>query len=444
MYRTKGAKNKDGPPNATGPAKSISKKVSKLLMLPPRPFLKNPETMQQVLEKIDGPTTGKASATRQRSRKWTVPTLRDKDLIDKMIETTGLLDFHDKIVLEMNPGPGFLAERILEVVKPRKYIALESREGFIAPLEELNSHYPDTEVIVREADGFEWSAFSDLEKQGILRHDELQHDRNEINPNFIFIATAKSPQMDQLIAQWLDTMGTSSWLQKFGRVRMYLFVTRPIRQRLLAQPGSVLRSKGTFVREGTCDVREILHNPYVLNELHEDRILYQEDFEDRAQSPDSITVRPDQYHPMCSLSLLEVNPYEKSKITAPWETFEFIVRTLLMNKSTPLYQQIRTVASGAYVLLSKLSPQLIKKWPQDMTIEDMNEISLAFDAWPFKPRFLNADVSEVTDSRTKKYGRLIRQQSGSYRPTLADFDLPERDDGVDSSEEVTVAIQPKL
>lgn len=327
----------------------------------------------------------------------------------------------------MNPGPGLLAERILERVKPKLYLALEGRKPFLDVLETLKSmptKSSDTEVIVRYSDGFEWSSYSDLERDGTLNYEALKHDSSEINPNLVFIATAKSQNMEQLVAQWIDTMGTSSWLQKFGRVKMYLFVSRTIRQRLLASPGSNLRTKGTFVREGTCHVREISHSPFVLNVIHEDRVQYQQDFEDLPQSTSSILATPDHYHPMTPLSLLEITPYEKTKITAPWETFEFIVKTLLMNKSTPLHQQIRTVASGAYVILKDLAPDLRKKWPQDMTIEEMDAISVAFDAWPFKPQFLHTEVSDMTDSRSRKYGHLIKSHAAMFRPMPSEFNIP--------------------
>lgn len=351
----------------------------------------------------------------------------DKEQIDELIEYSGLSKYAGKTVLEMNAGPGLLAERIIEKVKPAKYIAMDYRKHFISSLQELEGTTDEKtpiEMNILRKDGFDWQVYKDLETDGLLNFDKLTHPRHEINPNLVFIATAPTHIMDQLVAQWIDTLGTTSWLQKFGRVRMYLFVTRPIRQRLLAQPGSTFRTKGTFVREATCEIREILHNPYVPDTSHEPiRQLWKQDFNDPAQGEDTITIRPDHFFPPAALSLIEVNPYETSRITAPWETFEFIAKALLMNKSTPLYQQIRSIASGAYVLLERIKPELRQKWPQDMTVDEFNDIAVAFTEWPFKPRFLHSEPFDASDA-SRKYGQLIRERVGNYKPVPSGLALP--------------------
>lgn len=339
-----------------------------------------------------------------------------------MIDYAGLKAFAGKTILEMNPGPGLMAERILSIVKPARYIAIEFRKQYIDILKTLEGTTQDGEPIdvrINQMDGFEWETFSKLEQDNTLDGALLQHGRHETNPNLVFIATAKTQQMDQLVNQWIDTVGTTSWLQKFGRVRMFLFVTRSIRQRLLAQPGSSLRTKGTFVREGTCDVREILHNPYIEENVPSiNKTQWKQDFLDTAQSPDTLLCRPDRFHTPAALSLLEIIPYEKSKITAPWETFEFIAKALLMNKSTPLYQQIRSVASGAYAILEKLPHELRRKAPQDMTVQEIDQIALAFDAWPFKPRFLHTETWDTTDFRSgRKFNKLVRSQNSGVEAT---------------------------
>lgn len=363
-------------------------------LLPARPYFKSARSLATVLNVFERRQINRKSA--KAPSRWSSPTLANEQTIKDVIEKSHLLDYAGKTIIEVSPGPGLFAEKLIEMVKPARYIALEPRSIFIPVLESLKAQpgrEHNTEVHVRSSDGFNWSSYTDLENEKLLEIDKLQHPRDEINPNLVLIATAKAANMDQLVTQWIDTIGTSSWLQKYGRVRMYLFVNRPIRQRLLAQPGSPFRTKGTFIREATCDIKEILLVPYVQDKIHSSaREHWKQDFEDLPQSRDAIIARPDHYLPPTALSLLEINPHKELIITAAWDTFDFLTKNLLINKSTPLYQQIRTIASGAYALLESLRPELRAKKPQNMTVQDLNEISLAFDKWPFKPKYLYTET----------------------------------------------------
>lgn len=326
--------------------------------------------------------------------------------------------FKGRTIIEMNSGPGFLAERIMAQVEPAKYFALEPRDRFLNELSHRDSiHIPQ--------DGYDWSTYDTIEQD----LSDLHHTRTEINPNLVFIATPEPAQQEQLINQWLGAIGTGSWIQKYGRVCMYIFVTQNLRQKIMASTASPLRSRLTVLREGNCEVREILHTPFVREDnVDRTKVQWIEDFTDLPVNPTAVRGTPDIFFPVASLSLLEFKPFEHSAITAPLATYDFIAKTLLSNKSTPLNQQIRGIASGAYAILEKLSPEVRQKWPQDMTVHEINSIAVAFDQWPFKPKFIhNESFDDIRGA--KELRGIIRAQIKSFKPLVqaSDFTLKNRD-----------------
>lgn len=389
-----------------------------------RPLQVKDDGLKHRIERIDdvlGPRLFK-------ERKWLIPTIADPEVMSQIVDVANLQRYQGQTIIEMNSGPGFLAEKIIEKVKPAHYIALEPRDRFSEELQRIQDNNNDgasgTTFDVIAADGYDWATLSNLESSGLLNFEKLSHPRNELNPRLVFIATPDADQLEQLVNQWLGTLGTASWIQKYGRVCMYIFVTQPVRQKLMAGPASPLRSRITVVREGNCDIREILHTPFVRDMSRKDnhKMLWIEDFADLPSSKDAIRGTPDMFFPISSLSLLEIKPHEHSAITAPLGTYDFIAKTLLSNKSTPLYQQIRGIASGAFAILRELSPELVRKWPQDMTVAEINQIALAFDAWPFKPKYLhNESFDDIRGA--KEMRNAIRSQSKSYKPTFSAREL---------------------
>lgn len=109
---------------------------------------------------------------------------------------------------------------------------------------------------------------------------------------------------------------------------------------------------------------------------------------------------------MSSLSMIELTPFAQSKITAPWETFDYICKTLLIHRTTPLYRQMRQIAAGAYKILEDVSDELKLKKPTEMTAEDMNTIAEAFERWPFRPDVLQTEALDAGDAKS---GSELRQ-----------------------------------
>lgn len=341
--------------------------------------------------------------------------LSDARTIEQCIAASSLRQYAGQDILEMLPGAGIFAQSLIEQIRPARYIALEPRAPFADELQTLSKQVQsrfDCSLTHVRADGYYWDTYADLESSGLLSSDRHSHPRHEVNPRLAFIASLPTNTMDQLVAQWLSTLSTQSWLQKYGRVRLYLFVSQAIRERFLAPPGSKARVKSTFLREATCDARVVLHNPWSRDEKST-RAPWREDYRDVPLSASQngglqpIVITPSSFTPEAGLSLIELTPFERPLVEAPFDTFDFIIRALLVSRTVPLHRQVRNVAPGAYAILRDLPDELCLRAPEDMTVADMDAIACAFEKWPFRPRFLHSGTTEGSADRKTSTSELM-------------------------------------
>lgn len=80
--------------------------------------------------------------------------------------------------------------------------------------------------------------------------------------------------------------------------------------------------------------------------------------------------------------------------------FEYVIRTLFILKSRPLKEAIGILGPGAQAdLVPKLNETMLSKAPTEMKLEDFEEVTRVFAAWPFKPDILH-DFYEEFDAPT--------------------------------------------
>ncbi len=342
---------------------------------------------------------------------WSPPALVDESAMRAVIERAGLERYKGKTILEMNPGPGEFSIRLANIVRPKNYIVLEPRPKFASRLEEIkrivSEHSVNFQTVYK--DGYEWTTFADLEVEGLLDA-SLIHPVTEVNPNLLFIASPHLEKMEQLVSQWMDTLGNRSWIQKYGRVKMLIFVSQALKARILGKMGNRIRGRLTIMCEGTSIVREILHNPWEKKGSGPWQINYKDE-----KAEGAMEVSPSIFHPDAALSLLEFTPLKTPRITAPWATFEYVVRLLFINRSTALSKQVKMFSPGAWALLKDLPKEMHAKTPDQLTVEEIDTLAWVFERWPFRPRFLIDESYEEKDRKSASdLRRFIRDQGESY------------------------------
>ncbi|BFZ56470.1 Mitochondrial transcription factor 1 [Savitreella phatthalungensis] len=354
---------------------------------------------------------------------WRPAALRDPEAIQQAVDRSHLRDYAGKgTIIEMNPGPGLLMQHIIEKIKPHRYVALETREQFTPALNLVREAAKalDVDCRVLNLNGYLWDTYDELDRLRVVPYDEVVYPQEAgVNTNICLIASIRDAELEQLLAQWLVTMATKSWIFSLGRVRLYAFVSPGVRQRWMAPVGSPARSRLTVIREGACDIREILHNPW--QRLGRSaKAVWQEDISDKPADPAVPRADPDCFINTSDLSLIELTPFATPGFTVPFESFDYVARNLFMNRTTALYKQVRSLASGAYTILRDLPDDLCLKTPSEMTFSDMNRIASAFHNWPFRPRYLHVEDTSTGEnlvnlksviSQTMQEGAIRQRQS---------------------------------
>jgi len=269
-------------------------------------------------------------------------------------------------LVEMNPGSGVFAQRLQQAVQPRQHILLEPAAAFQAPLQALQCKYPCVEV--RRQDGFLWSTYVDLEKEGKLQG--LKVDEGE-NKRLLFVGNLmRGHQGEQLLSQFLGCIAEQTWLQQYGRVRMLLWMNSTLARRMLARPGDrPARTRASVVAEALADTRLVV-------------VPAGEGGDGLVESQEG-DVAPHE-----AAALLDVRPRAWSSRGCEYEVFDYLLKNLFTCRSMGVQQAMDVAAPKGSSLLLRLPHIRPSTRVCDLQLEELLDLARAFDAWPFRPQYL--------------------------------------------------------
>lgn len=136
----------------------------------------------------------------------------DQNYTDKIVKSGG--DYSNKEIIEIGPGPGCLTRSILSV-KPKKLISVELDKRFIPHLENLDTHFEDTDFKV-------------------INSDALEINENDyFNGEFHIIAN---------LPYNIATVLIIKWLQNFNIMSMLLMVQKEVADKIVSKDLSRLSS----------------------------------------------------------------------------------------------------------------------------------------------------------------------------------------------------------
>ncbi|PKY25922.1 S-adenosyl-L-methionine-dependent methyltransferase [Rhizophagus irregularis] len=233
-------------------------------------------------------------------------------------------------IIELSPGTGFLTYAFLHHTNARKIIALEREKKYA---DELS-------LLAKESDVHPWE---------------------EVHPNLIStIHLPNTTKGEILMNKLLRNCHNKSGIHYFGRSRMNFIIPEKSAEKFLAKKGESQRHKIKIELEGVA-VTEILK-----------------------------VLSANAFLPNVQCVLFEITPLIESKITAPWVTFEYVIKALTTRKNAKLIEMLSTLGAGANILAEKLSfnPNLPIR---SMTVENYNEVTVIFEDWDFKPKALDDD-----------------------------------------------------
>lgn len=305
----------------------------------------------------------------------------------KIVNTLGYADFYTPktTILDAYSGAAVFSAALHNEIKPFSHILMEPYPSY-AP---LLTHLSDPPRIIPEtADPFRWSTFQNLVDQN--KFSPVKHDRTKIHNELLFTANLLHAQGEQLVTQYINCISNQSWLLKYGRVRLLLWMRSSTAEKLLAGPSERYRRRLACQREACCDARVVLHTlpkkkpisanyPAVLLNPMVKELNLAKDFVG--------TGIPD-------VSLIELTPHEHQ--VNHQDEFEYVIKMLFILNSRPLRQSLNSLGPGA---LEDLNPQLediLHLKPIELNREQLLRITEVFWRWPFKPELLMDFYEEKT------------------------------------------------
>lgn len=179
----------------------------------------------------------------------------------------GLPDYYrgqPTTILDAYPGAGIWSAALYNTLKPHSHVMLEPVVGFqkyLTPLLKESAKDSDLAVQLRTEDPFRWGTFTDLASEGIFTPKSAPRDK--INPFLLYTANLTSIQGEQLCVQYLNCIMNQNWLQKFGRVRLLLWVRHGTASKLLGRAGGKHRQRVSVQTEACSDAKLLIGSGHV-------------------------------------------------------------------------------------------------------------------------------------------------------------------------------------
>ncbi|CEP60469.1 RNA polymerase specificity factor LALA0_S01e11584g [Lachancea lanzarotensis] len=314
--------------------------------------------------------------------RYVLNTIVHERIFDKLKVPTKYPNSDRLKVLDLYPGPSQHSAVFYNRYRPAQHLLMDSRPDFVKHISDLIARNKGCEPTLQlyKHDPYEWQAYTDLiDVDKVLSPSNCS--RESIHDQFLVLANLTGMIGEGLFMQWLACIGNRNWLQRFGRVKILVWVQQCTAVKLLAKPGDQLRAKCSLVTEAFTETKLVA----AMNTKKSgggsanfsDNILS----EDRPVMFDQQDVWPPSGKNIC---LLEVNPRDHS---IDLDNFDYVSKHLLILKSTPLYDSLDSLGHGAKEYFRKVvqNQKLLEKCPKELTLAEFLHITEIFDKWPFKP-----------------------------------------------------------
>lgn len=303
----------------------------------------------------------------------------------EIMSKLGYTDFYkNATIIDCYPGAGVFSAAIFNSLKPKKHVMIEPLNSFTKYLDTLKAGNKELEVV--KLDPYRWATFSSLIDEGTLKIE--QQPLNQIHNQVLFTANLTQLQGEQLCAQYLNCVTNRSWIQRFGRIRMLMWVRATTAEKLLAKSGERFRHRISAQCESACDARVIFHTRP--DDSKKKKGTYPEQLLNPMMTLEEGDINGVITNP---LSLIELTPKEKQPEYL--DEFEYVLRTLFASRSLPLSESLGMLGPGAAEDLGVKLQDLLHKRTSDLDQNDFERIAKAFWEWPFKPTFLHDFYEEA-------------------------------------------------
>ena len=278
-------------------------------------------------------------------------------------------------VLDIYPGPGQQSLIFNEKFRPKQHLLMDDRPKFT---KFWKNHLQSSHLQMSTLNPFDWESYLMLIDYQKIFQPEKQP-RSHINDKFLVMANVTDKKYEGLIMQWYNCIGQKNWLQRYGRVKMLIWVPTSTAIKLLAKPGFKARSRASLVAEtftessliAMTDDTEVKkmdpevmqeHNPILIN--HNDTV------------PNKKLKIP--------MALLSVSPRD---FNVDKENWDYVTKQLMIQKITPFKDSVESLGPGGkdYFIKQINSDEFMERSPGSFTAQEYIKLTDIFSKWPFKP-----------------------------------------------------------
>lgn len=292
-------------------------------------------------------------------------------------------------VVDLFPGYGLFSTMLNYELKPNNHIIMEDAKTSHAHYKHLNElltknkqgHNDICNFTHYCRSGYEWASFDHLIERDKVISPKFKP-RDKIHDELLVVANLVTPSFgESLMAQWIMCCGHHNWLQKYGRVKIICAIPEKTAQKFLAGPEFQKRNRSAIKRDVFTNTKLVAISEADGDSDMPDGFGYDPNVlvQDQPVILPLNTIRP----LGTRIAFLEIDPKKDIKVNIDY--FDYVVQVLMYRATQPLSTSLLAVGPGAGDdLLPQLS-HLQHKSARDLTLDDLEEVVVAFANWPFKP-----------------------------------------------------------
>lgn len=233
-------------------------------------------------------------------------------------------------ILDIYSGPSIQSLLLNDLLKPKTQVLLDDRKKFVELYNELYLDHPSIRLC--DKNPYKWETFLEMVETDKLLTPEYQA-RDHIHDKFLITANLTNKKGEQLFVQYLQCIANQNWLQRFGLVRMLMWIPQQTAKKLFAPFATKDRNRITVLSEAVTDTKLIATSSQTADTFTKECL----------DKFDPILLPKTSAHNE-QLALVEVNPKNHDLDLDYWD---YVTQKLMILKSKPICESIEILGHGA-------------------------------------------------------------------------------------------------
>lgn len=292
-------------------------------------------------------------------------------------------------IVDAFSGYGLFLSMLNYELKPKNHIIIdgtkENTEVWDSRLSYLERATGNAENFkYYSLDGHAWETYDHIFKKERAADLHVQS-RENVHDELLIVANISSSKFgESLFAQWVMCCAYQNWLQRYGRVRMILFVRESTAAKFLAGPNFAKRNRAALKRDLFTDI-----NLIAVSDTQSDSIGTAGDgYDPNLLVRDQPLVLPSSAILPTGGDLAVVEVVPKFLPSLDVNALEYLTQVFMYKASNTVRESFNTLAPGAEEDLgSQLPNEILNKTARQLSTQDLLEIYKVYNNWAFKPSY---------------------------------------------------------